>query len=91
MKQIILQGVSVEQLNELIQEGVRENLKELIDSSKPQQEKFLTRQEAADLLRISLPTLTDYVKRGIITANRISNRVLFKRSDIDQSLKQIEV
>lgn len=86
-----LHSITPDELLELIQNGVKENLKELLNSSKPQHEKYLTRQETADLLRVSLPTLTNYVKRGIIPANRISNRVLFRRSDIEQSLKQIEV
>lgn len=92
MKNIIqLHSITPDELKEIIQSGLKENLKELLISSNPQQEIYLTRQEAADLLRISLPTLTDYVKRGIIPANRISNRVLFKRSSIEQSLKQIKV
>jgi len=51
---------------------------------------ILTRQQTAELLAISLPTLHDYTKRGIIKAYRLGTKIRYKREDIDQALKQIK-
>ena len=39
---------------------------------------YLTRKEAAALLKISLPTLNEYTKAGRIPGFRIGYRVLYK-------------
>jgi excisionase family DNA binding protein len=79
------------QLLETILEGLKENQKELLLSSnqKPQK-KYLTRKEVSKLLSISLPTLHDWVKRGMLKSYRCGSRVYFKGSEIEQSLKQIK-
>ena len=48
-----------------------------------------SRKETAKFLRISLPTLHDWTKEGLIRAYRIGNRVLYKKEDIDQALTLI--
>lgn len=50
---------------------------------------FLSRIEAAKLLKISLPTLHFYTKRGLIAAYRLGRRVLYKQSDIENSPQKI--
>jgi excisionase family DNA binding protein len=52
--------------------------------------RILTRKEAAQLLDISLPTLHDYTKRGLIPAYRISSKVRYKLEDLEQALVQIK-
>jgi excisionase family DNA binding protein len=48
--------------------------------------KYYSRKETAFLLSITLPTLSKYVKNGIINSHRIGNRVLFKVLDIENAL-----
>lgn len=52
-------------------------------------EALLTRVEAADLLGITLPTLREYTKRGLVVGYRIASRVRYKRSEVLGSLQQI--
>lgn len=52
-------------------------------------EELLTRQEVAALLHLSLPTLDSYIRKQLIVAYRIGNRILFKRDDIYSALKSI--
>jgi excisionase family DNA binding protein len=52
------------------------------------QSKYLTRVEAAKLLQISLPTLNDYTKRGIISSYRIGANVRYKPSDLENALQE---
>jgi len=50
---------------------------------------FITSKEACEILGVTNPTLLDWRKRKIITAYRIANKIRFKRSEIEQSLKKI--
>lgn len=76
-----------------IREVIREEL-ELYKNAKqvPSQQttKYLTRKETAKLLRISLPTLGEYVKRGIIKSKKMGARVLFNENDIKEAIHTIE-
>lgn len=51
---------------------------------------YLTRKETAKRLHISLPTLNDYTKKGVIKGYRINGRVLYKMNEIDEALKSVE-
>lgn len=52
---------------------------------------YLSRQEVARLLKITLPTLHEYTKAGIIKGSRIGSRVLYLESDILDSVKEIPI
>jgi len=43
---------------------------------------FITRKEAAEILKVSVTTVINYEKRGIIIAYRIGNRIRYKQKDI---------
>lgn len=47
------------------------------------------RKEAAEKLRISLVTLDNWTKLGIINARRIGTRVYYTDSDINNALKKV--
>ena len=51
---------------------------------------FLVENKTAKFLCISLPTLHEWTKSGIVTAHRIGNRVLFKQDEVHQALRQIQ-
>ena len=86
---IILENLTVHKLKDLISESVAEQLHKI---APPQNEntEYLTRAEVADLLRISLPTLNDYTKTGVIKGYRINGRVLYKRDEVEKSLEEIQ-
>lgn len=50
------------------------------------EEKLLTRMEVAKLLGVTLPTINDWTKKGLIVGYRIGNRVRYKHSEILESL-----
>ena len=54
-------------------------------------EELLTREEAAELLGITLPTLREWTNRGLVTGYRIGSRVRYKRSEVVNSLQQIRM
>lgn len=95
MQQIILQGIDVQDLKELLLEAVEEKFKVLVHSDPvlsnsvhSNENKYLSRREAAKMLKISLPTLNEWTKQGKIKAYRIGSRVLYKPEDIENSLTQ---
>jgi len=45
--------------------------------------KFLTKQEVADELRVSLKTITGYIQTGRLPATRPAGKVLVAREDLD--------
>ncbi|MGC6434281.1 MAG: helix-turn-helix domain-containing protein [Crocinitomicaceae bacterium] len=47
---------------------------------------FLTRIETSTMLHVSLVTLHQWVKLGILTSYSIGNRVYFKRSEIEKAM-----
>jgi excisionase family DNA binding protein len=51
---------------------------------------LFSREETAKMLCISLPTLNEWTKQGIIKAFRIGNRVLYKLEDINDALTEIK-
>ena len=53
-------------------------------------DKYLTRQKLADLFAVSLPTVDNWVKTGLIPAMRIGSRVFFNRFDVEDAMAKIK-
>ena len=64
--------------------------KEPAPAPTPAEEKFYTRKETAERLKISEQTLIDYTSEGKITGCRLGTRILYKESDILAALKTIK-
>lgn len=88
-KEIYLNGMTADQLSEMIRESLRDELKLLHSVRTKTEPKYLTRHETARRLCISLVTLTDWVNRGKICAHKIGGRVLFRDSDVEAALNRI--
>ncbi|WP_455626328.1 helix-turn-helix domain-containing protein [Parabacteroides sp.] len=82
------QGILIQQASLSDIEAV---VRKVLDDLKPQKSedsiRLLTRAEAAKMLRISLPTLADWTRQGMIPAQRIGRRVLYAISDIENTLE----
>jgi excisionase family DNA binding protein len=46
----------------------------------------LTRKELKELFSISYPTILKYEKKGLLQGYRLGNRILFKRSEVENAL-----
>lgn len=49
--------------------------------------RFLTKQEVADELRVSLKTITGYIQAGKLPATRPAGKVLIAREDLDEFIE----
>lgn len=74
-------------LTETIFKGLDERLEGLKKNFQPKTpEEFLTRIETSKLLKISLVTVHDWVKKGILKPYKFGNRTYFLRSEIQQTM-----
>lgn len=97
---ILLNGISIEDFKEIIQgfltkhpnfdlgikvgeETIKRNPVEKRDLTV-----YLTRGEVAKQLQISLPTLHNYTKEGLIKSYRIGGKVRYKAEDIEKALTE---
>jgi excisionase family DNA binding protein len=61
------------------------------EKPEPKRVSYLTREETAELLKITLPTIDKYTREGIIKGSKIGSRVLYLESEIMESVKEIPV
>lgn len=87
MNNLQIENVTVSEFSNTLRQVLREELSTL--QSEKQTSNYLTRKEASKLLKLSLPTLDDYTKKGIIKGYRIGTRVLYLESDIALSVAEI--
>ncbi len=79
-----IQNFSKEEFQQFILDTFSPYLQE---KEQRQQEQFKTRKETAAILRITLPTLNQWSKLGIIQSCKIGSRVLYRMSDIEECIK----
>ena len=91
--EIILSGITFDELKEsfksIVQNEVQKIVSGLTTPPEPSPE-LITRKETAVILGISLPTLNEWTKNGTIPAQRIGTRIRYKRTDVYNSLKDVE-
>ena len=93
MEQIILSGLTVEQLRQMIVDTFKEiyllteqSKKQITQSAK--EARYFTRKQTALLLHISLPTLNEWTKDGTLKSYRIGTRVLYKPDEVMETVSQ---
>lgn len=80
-------NVTPDQLKESILSDVRAELKAIAQNFQPKkQPEYLTRKEVAKILKVSLVTLSDWNKKGVLKPYRLGNLIRYKTSEIEESL-----
>lgn len=87
----ILHSTPIGDLKEIIKEVVTGVLKDSSKELQTDNNKLYTRQEVAELLGLSLPTVHTYTQEGIIKGYRLGTQIRYKHSDVEKALKEIEV
>ena len=87
MEKLILTSLSLEDFRQIQEEWFKESIKEILQQYKVKPlEEYLTRQEAADVLKISLPTLDNLTKTKGLKRYQVGRDFRYKRSDIDKAV-----
>lgn len=87
MEQILLNGINVEQLLEKISKLLDTKLSKA-EAKQKDQPILLSRAEVANLLKITLPTLHEWTKLGLLQSYKIGNRVLYNSEEIENAVKK---
>jgi len=86
MHNTILVTTSLEEVKKIIEEIIDEKFTPVfkIIQSKTPPIKFYTRRELAQLLSISLPTLSKWTAQGIITSTKVGSNVRYSHQDLER-------
>jgi len=89
---ILLQNLTVEQLQQLIGTSVRNGIQELQKElqSKDNSEELMTRDETCKFLKIDSSTLWAWTNNGKVKAYGIGARRYYKKSEIMECLTQLK-
>ena len=89
MKLIVL---TREELEDLVKTSTASSIKEyyIQKESKDSKQKHSTVKEAAKRLRVSELSVRNYIKRGLIIAHKVGNRVLIDTASIDKALSEVK-
>ena len=80
-------NVTPQQLKESILSDVRAELQVIAQNFQPKkQPEYLTRKEVSKILKVSLVTLSDWNKKGVLKPYRLGNLIRYKTTEIEESL-----
>jgi len=88
MDQVLFSPVPVSELLAEITQVVRREIAATRPADGEKADDLLSRQEAAKLLRITLPTLRQRTKEGRLRGYRMGARVLYRRDELMQALQR---
>lgn len=86
---LILSPITPAELARLIATTVRTELDAHTTPAATPPDEYLPPIEAAQLLRITLPTLRAYDRKGIVTGYRLGSRVRYRRNELLNGLRRI--
>ena len=90
-KPYILTPISLAEIETVIKNAVAEILAQ--QGNKPQAEpgELITREQTAQILRVSLPTLHNWTKSGLLQSYKIATRVRYKREEVMRIFQNSEL
>ncbi len=88
---ILLQNATLEDLEKMVKRAVAEQMsavsvKQPKEVEKKGLPKYVKRIETARILGVTVPTLDDWTRNGLIQCCRISNRVYYSEEEIARAL-----
>ena len=86
MTEITLYGINLNELLEKIGELIDEKVLRSQEDATKNPSKFISRNEVATLLKISLPTLNEWSKLGWLISYKMGNRVLYKAEEVEKAI-----
>lgn len=92
MTQIQFIGTTPQELQQQINEGIKAQLEEFLKHFIPTAPKeYLSRNEVSKMLGVDLSTLHNWNKKKILNPVCIGSRVFYLRSEVEASIKPINV
>ena len=83
--------LSTEELKSIFIEVIKTELDDVKKHLQPKEpNRYLTRQEVANMLNIDLSSVHNWSKKGILQPYQISGRVYYKLKEIENSIIQLK-
>jgi excisionase family DNA binding protein len=82
-----IQNVSRQEFISIIENVIEDRFTAFLKSKEPEN---LTVQQTAKLIGVTELTVHNYIKRAIIPASKIGRRIVIKRVDIENALKEVK-
>lgn len=86
---VMIQNTSRDEMVDMFRQVLREELTAL--QAKEPDLKYRTRKEVCKLLNISLPTLAEYTRSGIIIGKKIGSRILYEEASVQAAVRNVPV
>lgn len=90
MRNIQIENATMQELLDSIQMIIKGTVVNQ-ESKENFNDELLTRAETAKLLQVSLATLNNWAKSGVLIPSALGNRVFYRMSDILKSMKPIHI
>jgi hypothetical protein len=79
----------IQQLEQRILNNLKLFFSDGIQATRKNENEYLTREELTKILPISLSSVDNYRKKGILKAHKVGRRVMYKTSEIDKNLEAL--
>ena len=89
MEGIMFQNIDREKFTELFNKvnKIGEDLNELMDKHRSEK---ISPEVAADEVDVTKQTIYLWIKKGVVPASKIGRKLLIKRCDLDEALKEVK-
>ena len=84
---VLIQGCTLADIERMINRAVDARMKAFYESVKDKPDPLVKRKEAAKFLGLSLPTLDQYGKHGILHPQHCGGRVFYAKSELEKFLQ----
>lgn len=79
--------ITVEELKQILDERLEKALAQTVDKTeKEEQPELLTRHDLARIFGVSLVTINEWCRKGILTPHHMNSRVYFYKSEVMEAL-----
>ncbi|WP_372745925.1 helix-turn-helix domain-containing protein [Lutibacter sp.] len=87
---ILLHNITPSEFKEELICSLKEVIQELLlETKKEKPLEYLTRKQVAEIFKISMVTISDWNKKGILKPYRIGNLIRYKSNEIEEALTEI--
>ena len=83
---VLIQGATLADIERMIDRAIVKRMEDFYKSIQPKPDPLVKRVDAARLLGVSLPTLDNYGKYGILHPRHVGGRIYYVQSEIDTYL-----
>ena len=83
---VLIQGATLADIERMIDRAIAKRMEDFYKSIQPKPDTLVKRVDAARLLGVSLPTLDNYGKYGILHPRHVGGRIYYVQSEIDTYL-----